>query len=85
VNIDDRHYRSFKYILAFDCEKQTNVGFSGINTRTGDQIAIFVNRLQRVDNETQQPVAGTKPDFIHTTLEYDAILSISDSGVTVLE
>jgi hypothetical protein len=28
-------------------------------------------------------VANAVPDFLHTTLEYDAILSISDSGVTV--
>jgi len=84
VNIDDRQYRSIKYILAFDCEKQTNVGFSGLNTRTGDLISIFINKLQR-RNINDFPVAGTRPDFIHTTLEYDAILSISDSGVTVLE
>jgi len=84
VNIDDRQYRSFKFIVAFDCEKQANVGFSGLNTRTGDLIAVKRNYLQRTNNDGVV-VPGTVPDFIHTTLEYDAILSISDQGVTVLE
>jgi hypothetical protein len=39
-NIPDREYRSFKFIVAFDCEKQTNVGFSGLNTRAGDLITV---------------------------------------------
>jgi hypothetical protein len=83
-NIADREYRSFKFINAFDCEKQTNVGFSGLNTRAGDLITIKGLNLRRVyDNGAAAP--NSTPDFIHTTLEYDAILSISDAGVTVLE
>ena len=83
-NIVDREYRSFKFITAFDCEKQTNVGFSGLNTRAGDLITIKCLGLSKTLNDGNA-VANTVPDFLHTTLEYDAILSISDSGVTVLE
>ena len=83
-NIPDREYRSFKHIVAFDCEKQANVGFSGLNTRAGDLITIKCMGLQKTLNNGNV-VAATVPDFLHTTLEYDAILSISDSGVTVLE
>jgi len=73
VNIDNRHYRSFKYIIAFDCEKQTNVGFSGLNTRAGDLITIKYSKLQKIMDDGVA-VAQTVPDFMHTTLEYDAIL-----------
>ena len=83
-NIVDREYRSFKFITAFDCEKQTNVGFSGLNTRAGDLITIKCLGLSKTLNDGNV-IANTVPDFLHTTLEYDAILSISDSGVTVLE
>ena len=83
-NIPDREYRSFKFICAFDCEKQTNVGFSGLNTRAGDLITVkALNLVKTLDNGNTYP--ETVPDFLHTTLEYDAILSISDSGCTVLE
>ena len=83
-NIVEREYRSFKFITAFDCEKQTNVGFSGLNTRAGDLITIKCLGLSKTLNNGNG-VANTVPDFLHTTLEYDAILSISDSGITVLE
>ena len=84
VNILDKDYRSTHFIVAFDCEKQTNVGFSGINTRAGDLICIKgLNLVKKLNDGTV--LAGTTPDFIHTTLEYDGILVISDSGVTVLE
>jgi hypothetical protein len=83
-NIPDREYRSFKFIVAFDCEKQTNVGFSGLNTRAGDLTTVkALSLVKTLDNGNTNP--ETVPDFLHTTLEYDAILSISDSGCTVLE
>ena len=84
VNIDTRHYRTHKYINAFDCEKQTNVGFSGLNTRAGDLITVKGKGIVKIE-DNGNPRQETIPDFMHTTLEYDAILNISDSGVTVLE
>ena len=84
VNILDREYRSSKFILAFDCEKMTNVGFSGLNTRTGDLITIKMLNLIHKDNDGLV-WAGTYPDLQHTTLEFDAIMTISDAGVTMLE
>jgi hypothetical protein len=84
-NIPDREYRSFKFIVAFDCEKQTNVGFSGLNTRAGDLITVKGLNLSKTLDDGTNNIPLTVPDFLHTTLEYDAILSISDSGCTVLE
>ena len=84
VNILDREYRTSKYILAFDCERQTNAGFSGLNTRTGDLITIKMLNFKHVDNNNNT-WDFTYPDFQHTTLEYDAIMTITDAGVQILE
>ena len=85
VNILDSEYRSHKYIVAFDTEKQTNAGFSGLNTRAGDLITIKYQGLHHISNNEALPMPDTVPEFMHTTLEYDAILTITDAGVTVLE
>ena len=84
VNILDREFRTSKFILAFDCERQTNAGFSGLNTRTGDLITIKMLNFKHIDNAG---VTWDKsyPDFQHTTLEYDSIMTITDAGVQVLE
>ena len=84
VNILDREYRTSKFILAFDCEKQTNAGFSGLNTRTGDLITIKMLNFKHIDNNNTT-WEKTYPDYQHTTLEYDAIMTITDAGVQVLE
>ena len=84
INILDREYRNNKFILAFDCERQTNAGFSGLNTRTGDLITIKMLNFKHIANNGET-WAATYPDFQHTTLEYDAIMTSTDAGVQVLE
>jgi hypothetical protein len=84
VNILNREFRTSKIILAFDCERQTNAGFSGLNTRTGDLITIKMLNFKHIANNGET-WAATYPDFQHTTLEYDAIMTITDAGVQVLE
>ena len=85
VNIPEPEYRTNKFIVAFDCERQTNTGFSGLNTRTGDLITIKINNLKHIDNFNDQAWDNSFADFLHTTLEYDAIMTISDAGVQVME
>jgi len=84
VNVLDREFRSSKFILAFDCERQTNAGFIGLNTRTGDLITVRLANLKHVGNNNAV-WDETFPDFQHTTLEYDAIMTITDAGVQILE
>ena len=55
-----------------------------MNTRTGDLITIEMLNFKHVANNGET-WAGTYPDFQHTTLEYDAIMTITDAGVQVLE
>jgi len=84
MNVNEPEYRSAKFIVALDCEKQTNAGFSGLNTRAGDLITIRTNNLQRTNN-AGEVYTKSIPDYLHCTLEYDAIMTITDAGVTVLE
>jgi hypothetical protein len=83
ANIYDQHYRSSMFIVAFDTERQTNAGFSGLSTRAGDLIT-KAKQLVHI-NQDGRRLANTEPTFLHTTLEYDAIMTITDAGVTVLE
>ena len=86
ININEHQYRSHAFIVAFDTEKQTNAGFSGLNTRAGDLITIKASGMRHLPNNHQDnKFPNSQPDFMHTTLEYDAILTITDAGVTILE
>ena len=59
-------------------------GFTGYNTRSGDLITVKLRNLQHVQNDGTI-LANTFADMMHTTLEYDAIMTISDTGVQVME
>jgi len=89
INVLEKDYRSTHFIVAFDCEKQTNAGFSGYNTRAGDLITIKALGLKHTNDDVSFDTVfkdlRTTPDFLHTTLEYDAIMTITDAGVVVLE
>jgi hypothetical protein len=85
MNILDREYRSTKFIVAFDCEKVSNAFGSGINTRSGgDLITIKCANMAHIDNRGVV-WNDTTPEFMHCVIEYDSILVIGDSGITVLE
>ena len=84
ININEREYRTTKFIVAFDIQKEQNAFASGMNTRTGDLITIKCLNFEHVDNTnyTWQP---STPDFIHVTLAYSGMMNITDSGVQVLD
>jgi hypothetical protein len=84
MNISDKEYRTTKFIVAFDTEKVHGAHASGMNTRSGDLITLKISNLIHVDNQRRR-WPGTTADLIHTTLCYDAILSISDQTCQVLE
>lgn len=90
IDILPHEYRSWKFIMGFDLQKALGAAFSGINTRAGDLLTIKLNNVKHVqpDGTTWAPGGNMQisyADFIHTTLEYDAILNISDNGVSVFE
>jgi hypothetical protein len=84
MNILDREYRSTKFICAFDTEKVSGAFGSGLSTKTGDLITIKCANMFHTDN-TGRRWENSTPDFMHCLLEYDSVLVVSDSGVTVLE
>ena len=84
INISEREYRSTKFILAFDIQKEHSAFASGMNTRTGDLITIKCNNFIHKDN-ANNTWAGSTPDFIHVTLAYSGMMNITDSGVQVLD
>jgi hypothetical protein len=64
-------------ILATDCEKVLDAGFTGLNTRAGDLMSI---RFKYGAN-----TAGRLADRLHIVLHSDQILEIRDSGCQVFD
>ena len=76
-NISPIEFRDYKMILATDCERVLNAGFTGINTRAGDLLTV---KLKYNSND-----ADRLADRIHIVLHSDQILEIRDSGCQVFD
>ncbi len=76
-NINPTEFRDYKMILATDCERVLNAGFTGINTRAGDLLTVKLKY-----NSTD---ADRLADRIHIVLHSDQILEIRDSGCQVFD
>ena len=76
-NISPIEFRDYKMILATDCERVLNAGFTGINTRAGDLLTV---KLKYNSND-----ADRLADRIHIVLHSDQILEIRDSGCSVFD
>jgi hypothetical protein len=76
-NINPVEYRDYKMILATDCERVLNAGFTGINTRAGDLLTVKL-KYNSVD-------PTRLADRIHIVLHSDQILEIRDSGCQVFD
>lgn len=89
ISIPNREYRSHSFSQAISFEKSPGTAFSGANTRTGDLLLIKMRNLQHIHLDgTYVQAAGANPtfaEFIHVTLEYDAVLNIMDAGVSVFD
>jgi hypothetical protein len=90
MDILDREYRSHKFIMAFCFQKAPDLSFTGINTNSGDTVVLkFKNVAHKDPNGALMVVDGdasvSYADFIHTTMEYDAVLTITANGVVLLD
>jgi hypothetical protein len=83
-NILPSQYMTYKFINVFDLQKVNGVFASSISTRNGDLCTLKILNLQHVD---ANGVAwdGTYSDLLHTSFQYDSIMNITDSGISVLE
>lgn len=76
-------YRTHKHIQVFDFQKVNNVFGSGVSTRQGDLITVKLqNLVSKIDNVKQEHGYA---DSMYMVLEYDKIVDISDSGITVMD
>jgi hypothetical protein len=86
LDILPREYRSWKYIIGCSFAHVPGSNFSGVSTRNGDLLTIKLKGCHHVNDE---PVNGetilpySTPEYIYVVLEHDAILNISDAGVTL--
>jgi len=76
IDINERDYRHYKFIIGLDLEKVLGSGFTGINTKAGDLLTIKTKCL-RDDIYT--------PTKMHVILHADCVLNIRDAGVEVME
>ena len=77
LDITNRDYYTYKFIIGLDLEKVLNAGFTGLNSKAGDLISIKTKCLSD-DNNAQ----ATQ---IFIVLHADIILNIRDNGVEVFE
>ena len=80
MDISPSDYRSTKYVIGIDTEKMLGASFSGMETKSGSLLTL---RLDKQGTNAALPAVGTTK--IHYALEYDAVLQINDTGVTILE
>jgi hypothetical protein len=76
-DINAKEYRDHKLILATDCEKVLDAGWTGLNTRAGD--------LMRVTLEYNSTEAARLADQMHIVLHSDQIVEIRDTGIQIFD
>ena len=74
-----RWYRPHRYIIGLDMDKIPGVGFTGLSTKSGDQLTINFKDCDAGD------YANSVPARMYCALNYDAVINISESGITVLD
>ena len=73
------HYRDNLFILATDCERVLDAGFTGLNTRAGDLMTVRIKFNKPGTNNSRLA------DRIHIVLHSDQIMEIRDSSVSVYD
>ena len=72
-------FTSNSYIVSLDCERECSAAFTGYNMRNGAQVFFTMSNLH-------DPADSSKfPTKAYLTLAYESMITISDSGITVLE
>ena len=79
-DITPNEYRRRKFVLGLDFEKAgAGVGFSGMNTKSGDLMNL---RWQTLNSQTD---AENYPKQMHIVLVADCVCEIRDSGIQVYD
>ena len=75
LDFTGNEYINNKFIIGFDLEKMLGASFTGYNSKSGDLLTVKLKNTAMTNGA----------DMIYTTLHYDALLEINDTGCTVME
>jgi len=81
THIYGRWYRTHRYIIGLDLEKISGAGFTGMSTKTGEQLTINFKDC----DSSNAAITNSIPTRMFCALHYDCVLNIQDSGVQVLD
>ena len=76
LDITTKEYVDDKFVIGMDLEEMLGASFTGYNSKSGDLLTVKIKKATDLLNGE---------DFIFTTLHYDALLEINDTGCTVME
>ena len=78
IDISNEKYEKLHHILALDCEKTLQAGYTGLDMKRGQLMTVKV----KAQNPTELP-AARMPDNIQIVLHSDQILDIGFTGTQV--
>ena len=70
--------RSRKYIIGLDLEKISGAGFIGLSTKAGGLLTINFKDCDALGS------ADSVPTRVFCALNYDCVLNVQDSGISLL-
>lgn len=79
MSITPVQYRNEHFVFGIDCEKALGVGYTGINSRSGDLLTIRAKALDKT------VLDGKMPTQMHILLHSDQMLEIADNSSTVFD
>jgi hypothetical protein len=82
LDVDWEAYTSDRFIAAVDCEKALGVAYTGINSRSGDLLTLFLNKMN-VPGTLGDPAINNFCKQVHIELVMEAVITIRDNSVSV--
>ena len=79
LHIYGRWYRSRRYIIGSDIEKISGAGFTGMSTKSCDQITLNFKKCDATG------YTDSVPSRMYCALHYDCVFNVQDSGVQVVD
>ena len=74
--------------MAVSFENAPGSAYSGLSTRAGDLLNIRLKNAHHVNNavfDGREILPYSTPEYIYVVLEHDAVLNISDMGVSLFD
>ena len=79
LHIYGRWYRSHRYTIGLDLEKISGAGFTGMNTKAGDQLTLDFKDCDAVG------YAASVPTRMFCALHYGCVLNVGDASIQLLD